>query len=327
MDVSEVASSTKVSLVKGASHHQATSTALNLLNEDIERLIGSKRSCTILIKPNMVLTNVPKVATHVETLRAILDHLGKYDSNIGRIVIGEGPADGGSTKSPASSGYRNYGYERLSKDYAVEFMDLNQDSHTPISISQIGGGETAVRVSNTALRADIRVSVTVPKTHETVLFSGATKNIVMGSVLWDNVDDKIKVHGFKNRDEWKRYYPEAVKLMHKNIVKLAKALKPDLSVIDAFGAMEGNGPVDGSTVNLGACIAGTDSIAADSVAASIMGFNPSDIGYLYLASKEGLGVSDLSAIELLGSRLNDVKRSCKPHPNHELEMSWKQLIR
>jgi uncharacterized protein (DUF362 family) len=40
------------------------------------------------------------------------------------------------------------------------------------------------------------------------------------------------------------------KLANKNITRLARLLKPDLSIIDGFGAMEGDGPVDGETVNL-----------------------------------------------------------------------------
>ena len=94
-------------------------------------------------------------------------------------------------------------------------------------------------------------------------------------------------------------------------------------MIDGFAAMEGNGPVHGNLIHLGAAVAGTDSIATDAVAANIMGFNPSDIGYLYYANNEGLGISVLSKIEVLGANISDVQKRCKPHDNYQIEMTWK----
>jgi uncharacterized protein (DUF362 family) len=94
-------------------------------------------------------------------------------------------------------------------------------------------------------------------------------------------------------------------------------------VIDGFVAMEGNGPVHGNLIHLGAAVAGTDSIATDAVASYIMGFNPSDIGYLYYANNEGQGISELSKIDVLGASISDVQKLCKPHENYQIEMTWK----
>jgi uncharacterized protein (DUF362 family) len=326
MEDARVMNATKVAVTNGFSRRNTTTRALELLDEEIRHDIDSKSSCTILIKPNMVVTNIPSAATNVETLSALLEYLEKYESRIGKIIIGEGPADGGSTKILAENGFRNYGYDRLSKEYSVEYLDLNLDSATTSTVYQVDGKEAQVRIANTALKADYRISVTVPKTHETVVFSGATKNFVLGSVIWDKTDDKVMVHGFRERREWDLHYHKAIGITNKNIARLARLLKPDLSVIDGFGAMEGEGPVDGETVNLQTVIAGTNSIAADAVASSIMGLNPSEIGYLYLADKENQGTIDLSKIQIVGSELSHIKKAVKPHPNMEEEMSWKQLL-
>jgi uncharacterized protein (DUF362 family) len=274
----------------------------------------------------MVVTNTPSAATNVDTLRALLEHLKKYESCIGKIIIGEGPADGGSTKISAETGFRNYGYDKLVKEYSVEYLDLNRDSTTTSAVYQVDGKEAKVRISNTALNADYRISVTVPKTHETVIFSGATKNFVIGSIIWDKTDDKIMVHGFRNRREWDLHYPKAIGITNKNIARLARLLKPDLSIIDGFGAMEGDGPVDGETVNLKTIIVGTNSIAADAVASTMMGFDPSEIGYLYLADKEDQGTIDISKIQIVGSGPSHVGKVVKPHPNMREEMSWKDFL-
>ena len=315
---------TKVAVSSGTSRHSTTIKALELLDEEIRHDIDSKSSCTILIKPNMVVTDMPSAATNVETLRALLEYLKKYESHIGKIIIGEGPADGGATKIPADTGFRNYGYDRLVKEYSVEYLDLNLDNSSTTTVHQIDGKEAKVRIANTALSADYRISVTVPKTHETVIFSGATKNFVLGSVIWDRTDDKVMVHGFRKRGEWDIHYHKAIGITNMNIARLARQLKPDLSVIDGFGAMEGEGPVDGETVNLQAVIASTNSIAADAVASSMMGLDPSQIGYLYLAGEENQGTIDLSKIQIVGSELSRVKRIIKPHPNMHEEMSWKE---
>jgi uncharacterized protein (DUF362 family) len=310
----------KVALSHGSSRKNNIISALNLIDADIELALSKKDACSVLIKPNMVRTDTMNAATHVDALQAVLEYLGKYKRRISRITIGEGPAG-----SPAQEGFTNYRYLRLADEFQVDFMDLNQDSHTNAYVYQIEGEEIQVRIAKSSLEYDYTISLTLPKTHETVLFSGGTKNFIMGSVIRDQIDDKIKVHGFPDRKEWDHYYPEAVKLMHRNLVRLARELMPDLNVIDGFVAMEGNGPVHGTLTHLGVAVAGTDSIATDAVAANIMGFNPSDIGYLYYANNEGLGVSDLSKIEVIGARISDVQKLCKPHDNYAIEITWKLL--
>jgi uncharacterized protein (DUF362 family) len=308
----------KVALSHGSSRKNTIISALNLIDEEIQQILSTKKACSVLIKPNMVRTDTMNAATHVDALRAVLEYLQKHKRHISRITIGEGPAG-----SPAQEGFTNYGYLRLTEEFQVDFKDLNQDSHIKAYVYQIEGEEIQVRIATSSLDYDYTISLTLPKTHETVLFSGGTKNYIMGSVIRDKIDDKIKVHGFPDRKDWDHYYPEAVKLMHRNLVRLARQLKPNLTVIDGFVAMEGNGPVHGNLIHLGAAVVGIDSIATDTVAANIMGFNPSDIGYLYYANEEGLGVSELSKIEVLGASISDVKKLCKPHENYQIEMTWK----
>ena len=308
----------KVALSNGSSRKKNIISALNLIDEDIQRILSTKEACSVLIKPNMVRTDTMNAATHVDALQAVLEYLQKYKRCISKITIGEGPAG-----SPAQEGFTNYRYLRLAEEFQVDFMDLNQDSHTSAYVYQIEGEDIQVRIAKSSLDYDYTISLTLPKTHDDVLFSGGTKNYIMGSVIWDQIDDKIKVHGFTDRKEWDHYYPEAVKLMHRNLVRLARQLIPDLTVIDGFVAMEGNGPVHGNLIHLGVAVAGTDSIATDAVAAYIMGFNPSDIGYLYYANDEGLGISELSKIEILGANISDVQKLCKPHENYQIEMTWK----
>ena len=71
--------------------------------------------------------------------------------------------------------------------------------------------------------------------------------------------------------------------------------------------MEGNGPVLGKMVNLGVAVASNDYVAADATMSEVVGFDSTDIGYIYYADKEGLGCGDISKIEITGRKIEDVK--------------------
>jgi uncharacterized protein (DUF362 family) len=89
------------------------------------------------------------------------------------------------------------------------------------------------------------------------------------------------------------------------VVDINTVLKPALTVIDGFVGMEGEGPVDGTPVQMNLIIAGTDPVATDATAARIMGFNPYEIKHIRRAYERGLGSSEA---QVLGEKLESVKR-------------------
>jgi len=95
----------------------------------------------------------------------------------------------------------------------------------------------------------------------------------------------------------------------KVIVDVNTALKPALTVIDGFVGMEGRGPSGGTPVKMDLIIAGKDVVAADATAARAMGFEPIEIMHIRKAFEKGLG--NIDEIEILGSKLEDVKRVFK----------------
>lgn len=118
----------------------------------------------------------------------------------------------------------------------------------------------------------------------------------------------------------------AAAALHRNLVALAKTVKPGIVVIDAHKAMHGEGPRHGTPIRLNVALAGTDPVAVDSVAASLLGFEPRSIGFLALAERAGLGVADPEAIELVGDDWNKLRRPCRPHSNHPVQRHWPRLI-
>ncbi|GAI99058.1 unnamed protein product, partial [marine sediment metagenome] len=64
-------------------------------------------------------------------------------------------------------------------------------------------------------------------------------------------------------------------------------------------------------VNLGIIISSLDTVAADTVAAAVMGIDPLKIEYVKLAFEQGMGCADLSRIQVLGTSIEEVKKPFK----------------
>jgi len=99
------------------------------------------------------------------------------------------------------------------------------------------------------------------------------------------------------------------KSIQKVIVDINSVIKPDLTVIDGFVAMEGRGPVNGNPVKMDLIIAGKDPVATDAVAAKIMGFDPYSIYPIRRGAEKKIG--DMEDIEILGETIEGVRRQFK----------------
>lgn len=130
---------------------------------------------------------------------------------------------------------------------------------------------------------------------------------------------------FANLNAKELGYLKSVVAMNANLVSLARATKPHLSIVDGFVAMHREGPRHGTPIKLGTVIVGTDAVAVDAVAAAVMGFAPRRIGYLALAEKAGLGIANLDAIEVVGDPIATVRRRCVPHSNLFVQRHWDRL--
>ena len=49
-------------------------------------------------------------------------------------------------------------------------------------------------------------------------------------------------------------------------------------------------------------------VAVDMVCSLVMGVDPVEVGYITLAEKRGIGTMDLKDIEVVGERIENVKR-------------------
>jgi uncharacterized protein (DUF362 family) len=120
-------------------------------------------------------------------------------------------------------------------------------------------------------------------------------------------------------------YLRSVVAINRNLVALARRTRPHLSVVDGWVGMHREGPRHGTPLALGVVVAGTDAVAVDAVAAAVMGFDPSQVGYLHHAQRAGLGIADLGRINVLGDPIARVRRRFVPHSNHAIQRHWPRL--
>ena len=268
--------------------------ALDMVDQDVSTSLQGKKK--IVVKPNLVSSGNQLCATHADTVRATIEFLRKFSSS--KIIVAEGSA------SDTNTCYRNYGYQVLAKDYGIELVDLNEDDSVEVGVYDRNLKEVTIHLAKTMVEADYIVSLAIPKTHDCLIVTLSLKNVVVGSAQ----HDKQLLH---------QGYPA----MNLNMYKVVKRIPPSLAVIDGWVGMEGNGPVGGTPVEMGLALASTDFVAADTVAAYLMGFDPAEIGYLTYA-RGRLGVGELSQIEVRGERLESLRRRFKPHRDYEEQKRW-----
>jgi uncharacterized protein (DUF362 family) len=121
----------------------------------------------------------------------------------------------------------------------------------------------------------------------------------------------------------KRAMHQSFPVMNLNLFTLAPYLYPHVAVIDGFEAMEGDGPTNGERVDWRIALASADWLAADVTAARLMGFDLDEVGYLHYCAQAGYGITDPSAIEVVGNvSPAEVARRFKRHASIHLQRRW-----
>ena len=299
MILSNMSSNPIVSLVKSEDHYNGTKNALSLIIEHIAESIKGKEN--VLIKPNFVSTRRQLAATHVDSVKAVLDVITHYYDET--IIIGEGPAIGN-----LQDGITNFDYETLKDDYDVRFVDLNEDDYLELEGVNRSLDPIKFRFSKTLLESDYLISIAKPKTHDCVIATLSLKNVVVGSLV--SKREKERIH-------------QGTKAININLALLGKECIPNLGVVDGLFGMEGAGPVSGEPVELGLCGVSLYPVSLDAVMAKVMGFEPLEIGYLYYLNDWAIGVADVDQIKVIGEPISKVSKKFKPHPTYREQCRWK----
>ena len=271
--------------------NEAVKSALHLIG-GLESLIS--RGDKVLIKPNIISTYHYK--TGAVTNPYVIQALCRLARQVGasKLLIGEGSSVGNRT----DEAFITSGISKIADEEKVELVDLKKSKTICMGIPN-GIIFRRIEIPVIIMQADVIINVPVMKTHDAFPATLGLKN--MKGVVQEK--DKKRFH------KWG---------LAQSIVDLNKLVLPQLTVIDGTIAMEGMGPCHGTPVNFGTIVSSFDTLAADVVAANIMGINPMEIEYIKLGAEQGLGCANLSQIEAVGLSIDEVRR-----PFQRIRMDFK----
>lgn len=86
-----------------------------------------------------------------------------------------------------------------------------------------------------------------------------------------------------------------------SLADMSRIVKPSLTILDAVRILTANGPQGGDlrdVKKLDTVIAGVDQVAIDSYGATLFGMKGSDLGYVVIGDRTGLGRIDLSKLKI-----------------------------
>ncbi len=338
--------SIKVAVVQGDRRRGAVAQALALIADDVRDSV--QRSGSAVVIPTLDEMGREWASTDHDALSAVVDALLASGAGSVDVVSGKGDA-----RPSVSTCFERFGYRSELAGRPVAFHDLASESEAWTSLADAGNSEgEGFRVSTRALASRCRVSLSVARTHGTFRLGLGLPSL--GAVLHPE-DRRRAFESFPYADRlplaavsvssqlesWRGWLvrawlsvrsldggmrltgPERRRLERieraTNLLSaLSAALLPQISVIDGFTGMQGEGPRLGVRLRLGTVIAGTDPVAVDAVAAAIMGFDPLDVAYLRRAQALGLGVADLAAITIVGEPWSQVRRKCRRHASDRM---------
>lgn len=290
---------TKVAVVKGENRKANILKVLELMQKDIDKNIAAKGSDTLFIKVNGIDSNFPLACTHPDALEAVL---GFFYNRFKKVIVGD-------NTFVFHDESKNIYKHLKNKFKKIEFSDLSKYKTKKIYFKRIHGGEAEARVSLLPEKV-YTISLALPKTHDTFIYTGCAKNM-FGCVI----AGRPAMHGLRLYEKlFLNLITRSNTIKNENMFKVLSNAKADLSILDGFIAMEGDGPALGTEVSLGIAVCSLDAIAIDTLVSNIMGFDK--IPYLDLCGQRGVGTSNISKIKILKHGFEDldsIKIRVKPH--------------
>ncbi len=260
----------------------------DMLFESIDLLGGIKKFVksgdTVLIKPN-VCGGIPGKKgsyTSPEIISALIEIMKNKPS---KIIIGESDSE----MYAADLMFDKTGIREVANHFGADVVNLGNGELITIDIPDAHILKK-FKVSKIMYDADVIISVPVVKTH---IITDLTLNL---KCMYGILPEKHKA----------KYHKLGV---NKIISDVYKAFPPHLCVVDATVCMEGEGPFNGNSVNLGLIICGDNAISTDSVTASVLCYKPHKIKHIKLSAMNEIDSIDLNKINIVGQR--NIKKDFK----------------
>ncbi len=230
----------------------------------------------VLIKPNFI---APKpTACPAQTHPALIIELARRLKDMGaHPMVGDSPA-WGTVGACARALNLTEPLARL----GVPLKQLNRPRPC-----YIGVHKTKVGISSIALDADAIISLPKFKAHQQLTGTFAVKN------MFGCVSGKAKPY-------WHYARGASLEKFSEFLIDIYRFIPPTFSLIDGITAMEGAGPIAGSSRALGWLISGTDAIACEIVCAQLIDQHPDLFPIMRSARSLNYGCSQPRHITIKG---------------------------
>lgn len=270
-----------VAIAKNKKIQEAVTETFALLG-GVENLITP--NSTVVLKPNAGHMGTPEssVCTSPEFVRAVINEVRKV--NVKRIIVAEAAAIGCDTEKC----FEISGIAQVCRDESVECIDIKRDKDLiNIPVRGAKSNITHVKLPRFLVEAEHIINLPIYKTHASMVFTGALKNIK------GTVQDKVHMD------------------MHQDNLSMAMmdvwyAVRPDLNIMDMIRPAGGYGPHTTVPMQMD-CVAGSkDPVALDLVACNMVGLDTSVCEYFDAAEEAGLGTCHMDDIEIVGKTIEEV---------------------
>jgi uncharacterized protein (DUF362 family) len=272
----------QVSVVKAPAYDQT-------LYDTMRRLLAMHpldvRGRNVVLKPNLVEFE-PESSINTNPLVVHAAWEAFTAMGAASVKIGEGPGHRRNTLDLAEAA----GYFKIVPKFEELFTDLNLDDVTRVHPSRQFSRLEKLYLPNTALGADLLVSMAKMKTHHWVGATLSMKNL-FGVV-------PSGVYGWpKNALHWAG--------IDESIADLHEAFPRQFAIVDGIVGMEGNGPIQGVPKRAGVLVGGNSSAAVDATCCRVMRIDPMQIGYLRLVAQNESHLSE-GSIQQIGEAIGSV---------------------
>ncbi len=231
----------------------------------------------VLIKPNMLLAKAPEkaVTTHPEVLRGVIELVKEAG---GVPLVGDSPGIGSCRRVAEKAGIL-----RVVEEEGAEFVEFLD------SVDVAGQGLFKwFSMARPYIEADRLINLAKLKTHEMMTMTCAVKNL-FGAIIGTG---KAAWHLKAGADR---------EMFSRMLLEIYLLRKPDLNIVDAVIAMEGNGPGSGDPRYMGLLLGGTNPVAVDVIAAECAGIPKKLLHIERMAEKLHLDGADRADIRTIGT--------------------------
>jgi uncharacterized protein (DUF362 family) len=247
----------------------------------------------VLLKPNLVEFD-PTTAINTEPRLIAAAVLAMRRLGAASVVVAEGPGH----RRDVQDVVRRSGLADALSAVDGRFVDLNSAEVRRLALRSRYTTLGSLWLPQPILDADVVVSMPKMKTHHWAGVTLSLKNL-FGTLPG-------RVYGWpKNVLHWAG--------IERSILDIAGAVRPSYAIIDGIVGMEGNGPISGEPISPGVLVFADDPVAADTVGASLMGFDPEAIDYLAEAARF-LGQGRLDRIDQRGESPEPLTVAFRPPP-------------